>query len=315
VVDAWASFRRDSPWKFTVGLSGSSGGGAGPSSMRRKLLRLAQASSKVPSTVKCSSESSPAARAWASRRKPRRSAYLVDFGPGVVRRASAAAARGVQAVRPENLKVAFVTHLHSDHTVGYPDLIFTPWVVGRKDALQVYGPRGLKAMTDHILRAWQEDIAIRTHGLEHNSPLTVTAHEVRPGLVFSDDLVKVTAFPVLHGEWKDAYGYRFDTPDRTIVISGDARPSPGLIDASNHCDILIHEVYSPQSQAPMPDWPKYRALYHTSTSELAEIARQSQPGLLILYHRTSSQRSVVSLPRFAPGETGLSSTRHGVARV
>src|SRR5438477_8635586 len=57
-------------------------------------------------------------------------AYLVDFGPGVVRRASAAAARGVQAVRPENLKVAFVTHLHSDHTVGYPDLIFTPWVVG-----------------------------------------------------------------------------------------------------------------------------------------------------------------------------------------
>jgi ribonuclease BN (tRNA processing enzyme) len=215
-------------------------------------------------------------------------AYLVDFGPGVVRRASAAAARGVQAVRPENLKVAFVTHLHSDHTVGYPDLIFTPWVVGRKHALQVYGPRGLKAMTDHILRAWQEDIAIRTHGLEHNSPLTVTAHEVRPGLVFSDDLVKVTAFPVLHGEWKDAYGYRFDTPDRTIVISGDARPSPGLIDACNHCDILIHEVYSPQSQAPMPDWPKYRALYHTSTSELAEIARQSQPGLLILYHRTGS---------------------------
>jgi ribonuclease Z len=212
-------------------------------------------------------------------------AYLVDFGAGVVRRASAAAARGVQAVRPENLRVAFVTHLHSDHTVGYPDLIFTPWVVGRKDALQVYGPRGLKAMTDHILRAWQEDIAIRTHGLEHNSPLTVTAHDVRPGLVFSDDFVKVTAFRVLHGEWKDAYGYRFDTPDRTIVISGDTRPSPGLIDACNHCDVLIHEVYSPQSQAPMPDWPKYRALYHTSTSELAEIARQSQPGLLILYHR------------------------------
>src|SRR6266853_5910572 len=60
-------------------------------------------------------------------------AYLVDFGPGVVRRASAAAARGIQAVRPENLKVAFVTHLHSDHTAGYPDLIFTPWVIGRKD--------------------------------------------------------------------------------------------------------------------------------------------------------------------------------------
>jgi len=216
-------------------------------------------------------------------------AYLVDFGPGTVRRASAAAARGVKAVRPVNLKTAFVTHLHSDHTVGYPDLIFTPWVVGRQDALHVYGPHGLKAMTDHLISAWDEDIAIRTKGLEHNVPLRVIAHEIGPGVVFSDDLMKVTAFPVLHGEWKEAYGYRFDAPDRTIVISGDARPSPGLIAACNRCDILIHEVYSPQSQAPMPDWPKYRALYHTSTSELADIARQTQPGLLILYHRTGEQ--------------------------
>lgn len=230
-------------------------------------------------------------------------AYLVDLGPGIVRRASAAAARGVQAVRPVNLKTAFVTHLHSDHTVGYPDLIFTPWVIGRQGTLHVYGPHGLKAMTDHLIHAWDEDIAIRTKGLEHNSPLQVVAHEIRPGVVFSDDLVKVTAFPVLHGEWKEAYGYRFDTPDRTIVISGDARPSPGLIAACNHCDILIHEVYSPQSQVPMPDWPKYRALYHTSTSELAEIARQTQPGLLILYHLNGQIRF--------PDEQYLNEVRRG----
>jgi len=236
-------------------------------------------------------------------------AYLVDFGPGVVRRASAAAARGARAVRPENLKVAFVTHLHSDHTAGYPDLIFTPWTVGRKDTLQVYGPRGLKDMTGHILQAWKEDIAIRTHGLEHESPLTVAAHEIRPGLVFSDDVVKVTAFPVLHGDWKDAYGYRFDTPDRTIVISGDARPSPGLIDACRHCDILIHEVYSPQSPAPMADWPAYRAQYHTSTSELAEIARRTQPGLLILYHRAgipvSDEQYVSEIRQGWPGKVAV----------
>jgi ribonuclease BN (tRNA processing enzyme) len=230
-------------------------------------------------------------------------AYLVDFGPGIVRRASAAAARGVKAVRPVNLKTAFVTHLHSDHTVGYPDLIFTPWVVGRQDALHVYGPHGLKAMTDHLISAWDEDIAIRTKGLEHGAPLRVVAHEIRPGVVFSDDLMKVTAFPVLHGEWKEAYGYRFDAPDRTIVISGDARPSPGLIAACNRCDILIHEVYSPQSQVPMPDWPKYRAQYHTSTSELAEIARQTQPGLLILYHLTGQIRF--------PDEQYLNEVRRG----
>src|SRR3989442_14613540 len=119
--------------------------------------------------------------------------YLIDFGPGVVRRAAAAYRSGVTAfgAGAVNITTAFLTHLHSDHTVGYPDLIFTPWVVGRQDALHVYGPHGLKAMTDHLIRAWDEDIAIRTKGLEQSPPLRVVAHEIRPGVVFSDDLVKV----------------------------------------------------------------------------------------------------------------------------
>src|SRR5262245_26241450 len=87
--------------------------------------------------------------------------YLVDFGPGVVRRAAAAQQKGISALRQANIRHAFVTHLHSDHTVGYPDLIFTPWVVGRKEPLEVYGPRGIKAMTDHVLEAWADDIDIR----------------------------------------------------------------------------------------------------------------------------------------------------------
>lgn len=213
-------------------------------------------------------------------------AYLIDFGPGVVRRAAAAAAKGIPAVRPENLKTAFLTHLHSDHTVGYPDLIFTPWVMARKDTLNVYGPKGLQAMTDHILAAWKEDIDIRTQGLEHRWPLRVSAHEIKPGLVYTDPLVRVTAFLVPHGQWDEAFGYRFDTPDRVIVISGDTRPSTELVKACRRCDILIHEVYPMGSRATMPDWPKYRAQYHTSTQELAEIARQSEPRLLIVYHRT-----------------------------
>jgi ribonuclease BN (tRNA processing enzyme) len=213
-------------------------------------------------------------------------AYLIDFGPGVVRRAAAAAAKGIPAVRPENLKTAFLTHLHSDHTVGYPDLIFTPWVIARKDTLNVYGPKGLKAMTDHILAAWQEDIDIRTKGLEQRWPLRVVAHEIKPGIVYTDALVRVTAVPVLHGQWDEAYGYRFDTPDRVIVISGDTRPSPELVKACRRCDVLIHEVYPMGSRATMRDWQKYRAQYHTSTQELAHIASQSQPGLLIVHHRT-----------------------------
>ena len=84
--------------------------------------------------------------------------YLVDFGPGVVRRAAAASRSGVDALEVTNLTRAFVTHLHSDHTVGYADLIFTPWVLGRAVPLQVYGPKGLRAMTRHLTAAYREDI-------------------------------------------------------------------------------------------------------------------------------------------------------------
>lgn len=152
-------------------------------------------------------------------------AYLVDFGPGVVRRAAAAAAQGTSALEVSKLRIAFLTHLHSDHTAGYPDLIFTPWVMGRKEELNIYGPEGTEEMTKHVLQAWQEDINIRTKGTEHKDPLLVRAHDVKPGVVYKDDKVKVTAFRVPHGEWPQAFGYRFDTPGRTIVISGDTSTS------------------------------------------------------------------------------------------
>jgi ribonuclease BN (tRNA processing enzyme) len=115
------------------------------------------------------------------------SAYLVDFGPGVVRRAQAAVIdKGINALEPVNLKVAFVTHLHSDHTVGYPDLIFTPWVMGRKLPLEVYGPKGIKAMTEHILAAYDEDIKVRTvNGLPiPPEGYKVNTHEISPGVVY-----------------------------------------------------------------------------------------------------------------------------------
>src|SRR6516162_6457397 len=93
------------------------------------------------------------------------SAYLVDFGPGVVRRAKAAVLdRHILALEPANLKVAFATHLHSDHTAGYSDLILTGWTAGRRTALEVYGPTGLQSMTEHILQAYRVDIETRTNG-------------------------------------------------------------------------------------------------------------------------------------------------------
>lgn len=214
--------------------------------------------------------------------------YIVDFGPGVVRRAAAAQKKGVKGLAMPNLTRAFVTHLHSDHTLGYADLIFTPWVLERTQPLEVYGPKGLQAMTGHIVKAYREDLNIRLYGLEpsNKTGYKVVAHEIKPGLIYQDANVKVKAFAVKHGSWKEAYGYRFETPDKTIVISGDCIPSQSVIENCNGCDVLIHEVYSQKGFQKRPsEWQKYHSRFHTSTSELAEVATKARPGLLILYHQ------------------------------
>jgi ribonuclease BN (tRNA processing enzyme) len=218
-------------------------------------------------------------------------AYLIDFGPGVVRRAEAAdASRGIKALEPTRLRVAFVTHLHSDHTVGYPDLIFTPWTVGRRVPLEVYGPTGLKAMTEHILEAYKVDIETRTNpdGNQRTFPdgYKVNAHEIKTGVVYKDENVTVSAFATKHA--MESYGYRFETPDRSIVISGDTNPAQATIDACHGCDVLIHEAHTPAWLATRPEsFQKFSAKYHTTTLELAELARQAKPRLLILYHYSS----------------------------
>ena len=214
--------------------------------------------------------------------------YLVDVGPGVVRRAAAAAARGVKGLAPKLLRTAFVTHLHSDHTAGYPDLVFTPAVLERDAPLDVYGPPGIRAMTEHVMKAWAEDIDVRLHDLEPAKPAgyEVRAHEVAPGIVLRDGRVTVRAFAVPHGAFKQSLAYRFDTPDRSIVISGDSGPSDALIAACDGCDILVHEVYSTAGFATRPpEWQRYHRTYHTSSAELAALAAKARPGLLVLYHQ------------------------------
>src|SRR6185312_16216258 len=138
--------------------------------------------------------------------------FLFDAGPGIMRRMAA-------AHLPINGPTAlFITHLHSDHTLGLPDLIFTSWVMGRKNALEAYGPHGLQEMTTHILEAWKVDEDVRTNGLEHEpaSGYAVNVHEISPGVVYDSGGVRITAIPVLHGSLREAYAYRIDTPTRSV---------------------------------------------------------------------------------------------------
>jgi ribonuclease BN (tRNA processing enzyme) len=213
--------------------------------------------------------------------------YLVDCGPGVVRRAAAAHAGGVSGLKVSNLSRLFVTHLHSDHTVGYPDVIFTPWVLEREEPLEVHGPEGIRSMTENILAAYERDVDERIKGLEpaNTTGYEVKCHEVKPGIVYQDQNVRVEAFRVNHGTW-EAFGYKFHAPDRTIVISGDTAPFEGYVEAYRDCDVLIHEVYSAEGFKGRPsEWQRYHSSMHTSSYELAEMASRTKPGLLILYHQ------------------------------
>ena len=214
-------------------------------------------------------------------------AYLVDLGPGVVRRASAAFSEtGIGGLEPTRLRVAFVTHLHSDHTVGYPDLIFTPWTLGRRQPLEVYGPRGIRAMKEHLLEAYRVDVETRTNpnGQQRDFPdgHRVNAHEVTTGVAYKDANVTVTAFPTKHA--MESYGYRFDTPDRSIVISGDTNPTQKTIAACRWCDVLIHEGL--RFVATRPEISKqFSDQYHTTVAQLADLAREAKPRLLLIYHQ------------------------------
>ncbi|MCX6144122.1 MAG: MBL fold metallo-hydrolase [Ignavibacteriales bacterium] len=211
--------------------------------------------------------------------------FLVDAGPGVMRQLAAA------HLPIDGVTALFVTHLHSDHTLGYPDLIFTSWVMGRKGPLHAYGPHGFKQMTDHLVAAYAEDIKVRTEGLEHQTPdgFRVDANEIGPGIIYESDGVRVQAIAVAHGTWEEAFAYRIDTPDRSVVVSGDTRPHDDLVRFASGVDVLVHEVYASSKLKPEPrpggeDWPRYMREYHTSDVELGILSARIQPKLLALNH-------------------------------
>jgi ribonuclease BN (tRNA processing enzyme) len=223
-------------------------------------------------------------------------AYLFDAGAGVMRRAAAAGRNGIKALAPANPKAqpapkfdrVFLTHLHTDHTLGLADVIFTQWIQGRAAPLDIYGPPGTAHLVKGILDANVEDIEERSHssGGPSRNGWNSVVHEISEGLVYKDSRITVKAFAVPHADWKYAFGYRIETPDRTIVLSGDERPNDVVAKQCNGCDVLIHEVYSDSGFATLPKIRQtYHAHAHTSATQVGDVATQSKPRLLILYHQ------------------------------
>ena len=212
--------------------------------------------------------------------------YIFDAGPGVERRMLEAVAKGTKI---DAIPAVFITHLHSDHTLGLPALVYYHGpnaAFSRGGPLTVYGPPGISAMMEHIHAAWADDRAARIQVQKDSSTWQVRGADVAAGVVYRDSNVVVKAFEVPHPPWQHAFGYRVETPDRVIVISGDTRPSDAIARECAGCDVLLHEVYSAVGlpKAP-PQLQRYHPTAHTSTYELAEIATRAKPKLLVLYHQ------------------------------
>lgn len=227
--------------------------------------------------------------------------YIFDAGEGIWRATGEAGPMTggpIAALGPQNLTTVFLTHLHSDHITGLPALILHPWQFGRKDPVSIYGPPGTERMVEYLLEAYREDIYQRMYSISQNpySGIQVRGFDFeKAGKIFSDENVTVETILTRHAAWPITFGYRITTPDRVIVISGDTTPTQSIIEASRGADVLIHEVIGVDDRDKAP-WGKstksnkpikvgdVSRFFHTTTEELAEIAKQSQPKILILYH-------------------------------
>ena len=198
----------------------------------------------------------------------------------------------------------FLTHLHSDHIVGIPDLWLTGWARGRKVPLEVWGPDGTKAMMSHLAEAYQFDIQIRQ--IDDKLPfqaVAVAANDIQQGVAYDRDGVKVTAFLVDHGVVKPALGYRIDFSGRSVVLSGDTRYSENLIKFSQKTDLLIHEVIDPdtfRAKNPSMSAERLQAItgHHTTAEQAGTIFTQVKPKLAVYSHIVPADSTdLVSLTR------------------
>lgn len=209
--------------------------------------------------------------------------YIVDAGRGVVLRIAST------DIQLKSVQAVFLTHLHSDHISGLPDLFHSTWEFGRNTPFELYGPRGTTAMANALVEFFAEDIHIR-RDLTENKPAagaTIHAHEIVEGVVYEDADVKITAFLVDHRPVEPAFGYKFEAGGKSVVISGDTRPSDNLIKFARGTDLLIHEAYAPDYFDRIGDTGevavKLRA-YHTTAAEAGTVAKKAAAKQLVINH-------------------------------
>ncbi len=214
--------------------------------------------------------------------------YIVDAGDGVVRQLTLA------GFSVADVRAVFITHHHSDHVADYGTLLLRSWMTGRTDPIETFGPAPIERMTRDYLDFMRWDLKLRV-GAEGRQPLDdmIDAHDIdADGAIYVDENVKVTAFSVNHGAAAPAFGFRFDTADKSIVFSGDTTPEESVIAAAKGADILVHEVINVAAVDAMVervspgnnDLRRHIVGNHTSTDEVGKVATAAGVHMLVLTH-------------------------------
>jgi ribonuclease BN (tRNA processing enzyme) len=213
--------------------------------------------------------------------------YVIDCGNGVARQMALA------GLRLGSIRSVFITHHHSDHNADYGNLLLLAWASDLARRVDAYGPPPLAAMTQQFLALNQADIDTRMadEGRPALAPLIVPHEIAQGGVVLQDENVRVTAALVEHPPVTPSLAYRFDCPDRSIVISGDTRPSAALIELARGADVLVHEVmHVPSIEGLIAGEPNARTLRehllasHTTTEQVGRVATEAGVKTLVLSH-------------------------------
>jgi ribonuclease Z len=213
--------------------------------------------------------------------------FLVDAGRGVMQRLAGA------SLKPANIQAVFLTHLHSDHIDGLPDVFHSSWQFGRSTPFQLYGPDGAKDIVDGIMKFYAADIHIRRDLTEKlpTAGATIDTHILKEGVVYQNEDLRVTAFLVDHFPVVPAFGFRFDfSSGGSIVVSGDTHPNDNLVRFAKGADVLIHEAYlprpNPQDNAPTDTAADgaWFVRYHSTAAEAGDDAARAGVKVLVLTH-------------------------------
>jgi ribonuclease Z len=210
--------------------------------------------------------------------------WLVDCGSGVTQRLLGHGSNGAR------ITGLLLTHLHSDHTMDFIQLLLSGWHQGRTAPLKIYGPRRTRAFFKGLLEAWKPEFEQRlAHELRSPEGLQTLIEEIDGNWCLETPHVRITNTEVHHQPIPQAFGFRFESQQASAVISGDTAYCPALITLAHGCDLLVHEALVHWQYAmtrPHATEQQYNNIrsYHTTTDEVGQVAQQAGARHLALTH-------------------------------